>query len=228
MRDLMLRFASLGDNCEFGFAQEHYGSPAMDLFRWATTPAGVLLRLLEEDFAGIGENLRVIEHGRGFVIINDHYGFRWHDWTPQEKASIDGIAAREHRRLPAMAAKLRKEMRLGSRIFVIKQTVQLMPQALAARVHDAMCAFGRPVLLYVDQGGPVSVSQVRPGLLHGTIPEFANAGRVPSTTRAEDWLALCQATVRLVDGAEVDAASDSAIVPGADGRQDAATAQPAG
>ena len=35
-------------------------------------------------------------------------------------------------------------------------------------MHDAMCAFGRPVLLYVDQGGPVQKAGTNLGHRHGT------------------------------------------------------------
>jgi hypothetical protein len=199
MRDLMLRFASLGDNCEFGFAQRACQAEPMDLLRWASTPAGVVLRLLREDFKGIGDNLTVKELGRAHVVINEHYGFNWHDWTRPEKADVDAIAARESRRLPAMAAKWRKEMREASRIFVVKQSLKTMSAELAARVQDAMAAYGEPVLLFVTQGAPVSVTEVKPRLLHGTIPEFANPGRVPSTTRSEEWLKLCEAAAALVD-----------------------------
>ncbi len=199
MRDLMLRFASLGDNCEFGFAQRAYKAEPMDLLRWASTPAGVLVRLLRQDFKGIGDNLTIMRHGLAHVVINQHYGFRWHDWTRPEKADADAIVARESRRLPAMAAKWRKEMREASRIFVVKQNQQAMPNELALRIHDAMSAYGEPVLLFVTQAAPVSVTEVRPRLLHGTMPEFANSGGVPSTTKSEDWLKLCEAAAAFVD-----------------------------
>lgn len=199
MRDLMLRFASLGDNCEFGFAQRTYQANPMDLLRWAATPAGVLLRLLREDFRGIGDSLTVKPHGRAFVVINDHYGFNWHDWTREEKANLEDIAAREARRLPALAAKCRKELREASRIFIVKQSLHTISATLAERIHDTMSSYGKPVLLYVTQGAPISVTETRPRLLHGTMPEFANPGRVPSTTRSEDWLRLCQVAAALVD-----------------------------
>jgi len=214
MRDLMLRFASLGDNCELGFVQKAYQANAMDLLRWAATPAGVLLRMLEDDFAHIGKTLKVTRHGAAFSITNEHYGFNWHDWTRAEKATPEAIAEREARRLPAMAAKLRKEMRLGSRIFVVKQARLTMSQALAARVHKRMSQYGTPVLMYVNQGEPVSVEEVAPRLFRGTIPEFANPGRVPSTTKPEDWAGLCQAMAAVVD--ERYPALESAPAPAAE------------
>lgn len=210
MRDLMLRFASLGDNCEFGVAQQHYDANPMDLLRWAATPTGVLVRLLRNDFKGIGDNLKIVEHGRAFQVTSPTYGFNWHDWTPAAKASVELIAAREERRLPAMAAKLRKELRDGSRIFVFKQSLQPMSQVFAERVHDAMNTFGKPVLVYVLQGAPVSVTEVRPRLLRGTIPAFADPGRVPPTTRSADWLELCQAVAAWVDEHYRDADQDGA------------------
>jgi len=216
MRDLMLRFASLGDNCELGVAQRDHQANPMDLLRWAATPAGVLLRMLRDDFKGIGDGLQVVQHGRAFQVTNPAYGFTWHDWTPAAKASVEVIAAREARRLPAMAAKLRKEMREGSRIFVIKQSLQDMSQVIAERVHDAMGAYGKPVLVYVLQGAPVSVTEVRPRLLRATIPVFAHPGCVPASTKSADWLALCQTVAALVDARYPDTARHGGTTAPAD------------
>lgn len=199
MRDLMMRFASLGDNCELGVAQRDHGANPMDLLRWAITPAEVLLQMVREDFTGIGENLKVKDHRGAFLVTNEHYGFTWHDWTRKESASGEEIAAREARRLPALAAKLRKELRENARIFVVKQTKQIMPEGLPEQIHEAMSAYGVPVLLHVTQGAPVSVSEIRPRLLHGTIPQFALPAQVPRTTNSADWLELCKAVAALVD-----------------------------
>lgn len=124
------------------------------------------------------------------------------------------IAEREARRLPAMAAKLRKEMRLGSRIFVVKQARLTMSQALAAKVLAGMSQYGKPVLMFVNQGEPVSVAEVAPRLFRRTIPAFANPGRVPSTTHPADWAALCEVAAALVD--ERYPALEAAPVPAAE------------
>ena len=46
--DLVSRFESLGDNCEFGFVQRFHGAEPSALLRWATAPIeGVILGLAD-------------------------------------------------------------------------------------------------------------------------------------------------------------------------------------
>jgi hypothetical protein len=207
MRALMLRFASLGDNCELGMAQKLLNANPMDLLRWAGTHPTVLLKLLDADFKDIGEGLVVRAQGRAHVVENPQYGFRWHDWTRPGKDDPTLIAQREARRLPAMAAKLRKEMREASRIFVIKQTQRPMREELARQVLDRLSRQGQPTLMFVTADAPIGVRWVAPRLLHGTLPRFADGSKVPATTNAEDWAALCQAAASLVDAAAKDEAA---------------------
>src|SRR5216683_6255225 len=46
-RELMYRFASLGDNCEFGLVQRRCGAEPLGLFRFATIGPESLVQLLE-------------------------------------------------------------------------------------------------------------------------------------------------------------------------------------
>jgi hypothetical protein len=199
MRDVMMRFASLGDNCELGFAQRAVGAEPMDMLRWASTPPTALLAMLAANFADMGQNITVAERGREFAAAHKTYGFRWHARTAGDETEADVVAEREARRMPALAPKLRKEMRQGSRIFVIKRTNHVMHQVLAERVLRAMSRFGTPTLMFVTAGAPVAVTAVGPRLLHGTLPVFAQSSEVPSTTPVEDWVALCTEAARIVD-----------------------------
>lgn len=207
MRDLMLRFASLGDNCKLGMAQKMLNANPMDLFRWAGTHPAVLMKLMEADFKGIGEGLVVQPKDRSFMVENPLYRFRWHDWTPIGKDDPALIAARETRRLPALAATLRTELRDGSRIFVPKMTQRPMPEAMARQLLALMSRYGAPTLMYVTAGEPVSAGWVAPRLLHGTLPRFADGAKVPTTTNSDDWAALCSAAAALVDGAKAERAA---------------------
>ena len=53
-RDLMLRFESLGQNCEFGLVQRRCGSEPLGLLRFASTPLPHLLAAFEGGFEGLG------------------------------------------------------------------------------------------------------------------------------------------------------------------------------
>ncbi len=67
LQDLMLRFAALGDNCEFGLVQRQAGAEPLGLLRFAGfhIPAerrlGRLIEALDREFEGVGrpETVRV-------------------------------------------------------------------------------------------------------------------------------------------------------------------------
>jgi len=199
MRDLMMRFASLGRNCEIGAAQQHFQAVPADLLRWSATPIEALLHMLDDSFAHLTEGVEVTRAGADFHVHSAHYGFMWHDWTRDTSVTPEKIAERQAIALPRLARKLMDEMRDASRIFAITLRPGHDSEALAIRLHDAMNRFGNPVLLYVTEGAPVSVTEIRPRLLAGTIPAFADPGHVPSTVNTADWLALCQEAAAHVD-----------------------------
>ena len=194
-----MRFASLGDNCEFAVAQRAVGAEPMDLLRWAWTPTNVVLRLLVADFDRIENRLTGIRTHVAYDVFSERYRFSWHTWLKQIDYDPDSVLEIEQRRLPGMAAKLRKEIREASRIFVIKRTLAELDTRQVRQIHMVMQRYGNPVLMYVSLGESIAVREVRPRLLHGTLPGFADPNRVPTTTSTDSWLALCQAAARLVD-----------------------------
>jgi hypothetical protein len=48
---LMLRFEALGQNCEFGVVQRHYGAEPLGLLRFSSTPLHLLVAALNNDLA---------------------------------------------------------------------------------------------------------------------------------------------------------------------------------
>jgi hypothetical protein len=190
-RDLMLRFCSLGQNCEFGFAQRAYGADPIDLLRWASTPLPLLRRLLQLRFAGIERNLEASDNGREIMVKSRPYGFTWHahakGMTPAE------VEARETKRLPFLARKLMEDIAEGERIFVIKPGPVRIEAAEFAQVLDLLDTWGgRPTLLAVYDGGPPAIEHHSDRLLIGRVNKFADGADVPGTTIAADWLALCR------------------------------------
>ena len=55
LRQLMLRFESIGEDCEFGSVQRRYGAEPLGLLRWNDASYPALAAALEQDFAGCGE-----------------------------------------------------------------------------------------------------------------------------------------------------------------------------
>lgn len=196
-REIMMRFCSLGNNCEFGAAQRKFGAEPIDLFRWAATNYKILLTLIENRFEGIGdpENIVVKATSSGEPYVkNTRYNFVWHAFADKDATGAD-IKSREVKRLPFLARKLIEEISEGDRMFVIKAPPwDKLDLASAAALRTAMMSYGgNPTLMFVDDGAEKpSVERVAPQLLHGHVTKFADQEDVIRETRAGDWLALCE------------------------------------
>src|SRR5260370_7223758 len=68
-RELMYRFASLGDNCEFGLVQRRCGAEPLGLFRFATIDVKDLARALEARLPAIPDPhcIQITPHNRRFT-----------------------------------------------------------------------------------------------------------------------------------------------------------------
>jgi FkbH-like protein len=195
-RNTMLRFCSLGSNCELGQAQRVLGAEPLDLLRWAGVGYPTLLSLLVRRFEGIGDpdKLEVRETPGGLMVRNTTYGFVWHAFAAKGSTAED-VHAREVRRLPFLARKLMEDLADASRIFVIKPSLGMaVGEREATELLRMMESYGgRPTLMFVHDGAEAPrVTQLAPRLLHGQLVAFADQANVPRTTRSNDWLALCE------------------------------------
>lgn len=189
-RELMLDFCSMGRNCEFGAAQRAFHAEPLDLLRWAFTTKAVLIKLLRNRFEGIGDpsKIEVRKQYTEAMVFHTGYDFVWHSWS---KESFEAIHAREVKRLPFLARKMMEDLTEGRRIFVFRSGADRTAED-AAQIIEAMRSYGRPTLLYVTEGAPLSVTSEGNGLLRATIPKFGDTADVLASTPANDWLELCR------------------------------------
>lgn len=201
---LLQRFCSLGENCEFGAVQRHFGAEPADLLRWAAIELDPLLRLLRAGCAGMDNTaqLRVTVDGAFYWGNHDGYGFRWHGLNRVGTISAQDMLTREAFRMARLAERLLAELGEAERIFVVKQDAGLS-RAQALAVRDAMGEFGDATLLYVTPADPAQpagcVRWEAERLLHGTLAQFADRGQVLRGIAPEAWLQLCRQAQQLVD-----------------------------
>ena len=207
-RALMMRFESLGDNCELGIAQRAYGAEPLSLLRWCFVPPGALLRALGARFAGLGEpqNLVLKENRRGALdCVDTVFGLPGHAFDRADGADLDTIHARECQRLQFLKAKLIDELEGGQKIFVYKRA-RSTSQGLIETLFKAIRAYGPNTLLWVvvaDEEHPSGhVEVLRDGLLKGYISRMADQSAVPGTTQVAEWLKICAAAERIRDSSE--------------------------
>ena len=200
-RDLMMRFESLGESCEFGLVQRRCEAEPLGLFRFASAPLPKLLAALNADFAGFGEPdaLDVELSGREYMVSDKRFGLLYHAWVLAGEMTPEEVHQREVRRLPLLVRKLREELAEAEKVFVYQGMGQL-GTADALPLAAALRHYGPNTLLWVEVAGPDhpagTVEWARPGLLRGYIDRFAPSENAHDLS-LDCWIAICRAAWRL-------------------------------
>lgn len=205
LRELMLGFESLGENCEFGLVQRRCGAEPLGLLRFASAPLPRLLAALGDRFAGVGQasnvEIKKYDNSPEFLVEDRAFGFLYHSWIAVDSMTADALHSRECRRLPFLADKLIDDLTEGEKTFVFHAMDEVSPEAVV-RLADAMAAYGKARLLWVrlaEPGEPVgSVRVIRENLWVGTVDRFAPAENA-SDFSFSAWISLCLSARRLAE-----------------------------
>jgi hypothetical protein len=197
---LMQRFCSIGADCEFGLAQAKFACHPNDLLKNTLSPVSSLIELLNNDIYALADpaHIRIeVETVEGhFMAYNERFKMRWHGWAKPDGSDQARMVEVEARRVRRLADKLIEDIASGERIFVRKAAPgESLEDAHA--LHSALSRHGtNPSLLWVDQD--TGSLEFRSPILHGhitTSAEVPNSSNAP----AADWLALCRASVAMVN-----------------------------
>ncbi len=201
----VLRFESLGDNCEFGLVQRRCGAEPLGLLRFSNITLDQLLRALDAGFDGLGEpeNMEFwLEDGTKpeYVLRDRSFGLVFHTFLhPGDVVEAD-LIAQQATRLKFLRRKLLEDLTNGDKIFVIKRNdpltqAEVLPVLTSLRRHAPQAR-----LLYVvpatPDRPPGTVIETADGLLCGHIDQFAPPDRVPELS-LEPWLEVCVNAARL-------------------------------
>jgi len=204
---LFSRFEGLGANCEFGFAQRHFGAEPIGLLRWVGITPPRLIAALATRFEGIGEpdftRLEARTKPVNEIIMHDsRYGLRMHTFVPNTGQDLAQLREQIMRRMRFTRRKLLEDLEAGEKIFVYRR-VRPGPFSQLATVQAEIKRYNPGNwLLAIDPTPagetPQPVRLAAPDLLHGTIPD-ASPPRVgdPWSLAPALWLAALQAATRL-------------------------------
>ena len=199
---LLLRFSSLGDNCELGMVQRHLRADAMDLFRFSAIPLHSLLNALRAGLQGIDAperieiQLRGSEPGRReFIFCHTVYDrLEAHTQVFEGEQPGHRVFVREQRRLSFLTRMMLSDLKLGRRIMVIKRN-DPMELADVMPLFHLLRQYGPNTLLWIEQarGGhaPGTVEVLQEGLMKGYIKKFAPYDKA-DTCDAGAWLPICR------------------------------------
>ncbi len=204
--EMIMRFESLGDNCEFGLVQRKLGAEPLGLLRFAYIEVPALSRGLRCGFAGLGDpdTTGVIVDGvdREFVVRDTVYGMTYHTFQYESQTNIETVRAQQTTRLNFLKRKLMEDAAHGEKIFVIKREEALRPEEVLA-IYAALNDLGQNWLLWVtlsdDKHAPGTVERLLPGLVRGYVDRFAPFENAHDMS-ADVWTRVCDVTWRAIGG----------------------------
>jgi hypothetical protein len=215
---LVMRFESLGDNCEFGLLQRQMGTERLGLFRYAGTPrAPALIEGLQNKFHGFAtpDDLKFHLLGGEWMAVSRHYGFEFHTHRYQTSMTEDEVRAAESVHLRFLVRLLLEDIEDSPKIFVRRngRWGNSAPEDGMYALYHALREIGPARLLWVtlaDGGHPHgTVIRLEDGLFRGyidTLSDYADAFRYS----AASWITLLREAIRLIDGTSpVDQAGEN-------------------
>lgn len=208
--ELLERFESLGDNCEFGFVQRAHGIEPGGLLRWAIAPPEPLLAALRDGLRDLYAFGSLVPAHPG-MVLDQRYGLAFHTAMrihlegaqpvftdpPEQRAAVH---AEEMAKIAYLRAKLLSGLAEGSRIFVYKTNPGLDAGQIAA-LHATLRQHGPARLLAVvpatEDHPSGTVQQAGLGLLIGHIERFAPYDQADDVMLGT-WTSLCRQALDLL------------------------------
>jgi hypothetical protein len=185
-------FQSLGEDCEFGFVQRHFGSNTLGLFRFARTTVDGLIAFLDRglDHLVSPTEIEIKNSGIEYSTHIPPHEFSFHTYIPTRTSNVDEIRTHEINRMKFLSRKLAEELKEGTKIFVHKTTQPSIPKV--QQLADRLRRFGPNRLLCVVLAPNTqkigTLELVSDGLAVGYIDRFDCE---PSRCSMEVWSALC-------------------------------------
>lgn len=203
LRQLMLRFESLGEDCEFGSVQRRYGAEPLGLLRWNDTSYPNLAAALEQDFAGCGApETTVLDVGEiDEVYVRDR---RWdlgmHTFLFAREVSLETLFPKMCRRLVFLRDKFIDDLAEGAKILVFKSDAINIREL--QHLHSLLRATGPARLLHVrhghwaglqgwPRGEPGEVKAISRDLFVGYISWMGDLEDICF----DEWVGLCRSAV---------------------------------
>jgi len=195
-RDLMMCFDGLGDRCEFGLVQRHFGAEPLSLLRWSVISPASLAALLNTRFEGVGTpDNATIEENLGEYFAGDKRYFKMHTFVRVHDMPPERMLATATTRMRFLKNKLLEDLDAGEKIFVYKRHGSVMTAAEQELVARAMrMNYPRASLLIVhkadDPGQAGTVEMPDPGLYVGYLDRI-DLGRAQISY--DVWNGICRA-----------------------------------
>jgi hypothetical protein len=201
--DLMFRFESIGNNCEFGLVQRRLNAEPVGLLRFAGIWPEHLLQGLRTGFEGIDDPAQIYletEQNAGreeYVVCCQSYGVRFHSFMPVSETPPDAMRQKMAAHLKFLRRKFLEQLAAGTSIFTLHHPA-CATEAQARPFLHALRHWGPTALLFVtpDTLPPGSVHQLAPDLFHAHTDRIMRVDH-PDDINVPAWLSICANAYRL-------------------------------
>jgi hypothetical protein len=202
--ELVLKFESLGDNCELGLVQRGAGVEPLGLFRFAGAPLRHLIEAMEARFEGMADPacIHVQPENGEYMVKLTKYDFVYHADVKIGRIDPEVLYKQQVRTVGFLVRKLLDDLENPSKIMVFRQNEPLSADDLTD-LRLALAAYGPATLLWVQAARPGhppnTVVRVDDRLMVGFVRRLASRDRVPDLD-AESWLAMLRKAYALSMG----------------------------
>lgn len=204
---LLRRFESLGDSCEFGFVQRHYGCEPLSLLRWGFVGLDMALSGLASGFEGIGEpqytELSINEVGGELLVADSRFFNRMHTHVHHTAVEKAEFLVEMCARLKLLKRKFLEDLCAGEKIFIYRQKNRLSDEEVAW-LHEALQTYGTNRLLCVRDPEPARPAGTVEAIGRTLFVGYIDLTRRPllEPVQHEVWLSVCRQTLAVATAEE--------------------------
>ncbi|MGI4793233.1 MAG: tetratricopeptide repeat protein, partial [Janthinobacterium lividum] len=197
---LFERWESLGDDCEFGLVQRHYGIEPISLLRWTSTKIAPLTLGFAQDFEGVGavENTQITVQSGEYRCEDKRFGLGMHTFIRVSVEDEKKVFVTMANRMVFLRRKLLEDLEDGEKSYVYKARTT-PDDEMVLGLHAAMQRHGTNRLLVVvkadEDGLPGTIRLLKPNVAVGYISDFGNRTGYWDIDH-KGWLDLCTGAER--------------------------------
>jgi hypothetical protein len=206
--ELLDRFESLGDSCEFASLQNRYGVDQPSFFKWRGLRLAELIAAVTSDLARADRlddlslfSGETIPDGRAeYILSHSVYGHS-HTFAMTGEIEPAVLLRREHRRMVLLRRKFLEDLRNGRRTYVFRSFDAVADEDVEA-LWSALRLKGALGLLWVRLAGPGEAAgrvwRSAGGVTVATIDQLAGNDE-GMEARSPLWLPILRQAVTILD-----------------------------
>lgn len=204
-RDVLERFQSIGNNCEFGSVQKSLGIGRLSLLQWVESSPQKLIRAIHDNLTVFidRDDIGVLEDRSEYFWFDPVYGLKSHSFIRVSEMSREDFVKTIRARNRFLVRKFLEELEEGGHIFVYNFFGATLPSLnilselaaiLSRRAPNYLLAVGLPGDYCSEEN---KVFHFQSGLILATKDIHTSFDSTPAEYRP-GWLTICRDALRLL------------------------------